>query len=126
MTRDILETITDTLDLQVDRSEVREIERQIQGGDYNDFYAEIDGGEYRFIHEDFIWKIYVEGIKELTQDGYLGGTDLDKHWWIAIDWEKTAENCYDADGYGHHFAGYDGYEYEADIDDTLYYIFRTN
>ena len=80
MTRDILQTITDTLDLQVDRSEVREIERQIQGGDYNDFYAEIDGGEYRFIHEEFIWNIYVEGIKELTQDGYLGGTDLDKHY----------------------------------------------
>lgn len=31
-----------------------------------------------------------------------------------------------ADGYGHHFAGYDHEQHEVVIGDTLYYVFRTN
>ena len=49
-----------------------------------------------------------------------------KLWWVAIDWEKTAQNCLDADGYGHHFASYDGDELEIMLNGDLYYFFRTN
>ena len=123
MTRDILEMIQD-LQLDINRDEVREIERYIESE--NDFYVEIGREEYRFINEDEIWDIYVEGIKDITEECYLGGFDTDKHWWIAIDWEKTAKNCYDADGYGHHFASYDGNEHEYKLGEENYYIFRTN
>lgn len=123
MTRDILEMIQD-LGLEINRDEVREIERYVNSE--NDFYVEIDGQEYRFINEDEIWDIYVEEIKEVTIECYLCVGQKDLPWWIDIDWEKTARNCYDADGYGHHFARYDGNEYEWTIDGMDYYIFRTN
>ena len=123
MIRDILELINESLQLQSNRDEVREIERNIESE--NDFYVEIDGQEYRFVHDDFIWDIYVDGIKEITEECYLVN-DGAKQWWIAIDWEKTAQNCYDADGYGHHFATYDGNEVEWAFDGENYHIFRTN
>lgn len=125
MTRDIIELIANELHLDLHKSEVRDIEHYIKT-DPDDFTVDIDGEEYRFIHEDCIWDIYKEGIKEITEECYLDGLDTDKHWWIAIDWEKTAQNCLDADGYGHHFATYDGKEYEWTIDGMDYYIFRTN
>ena len=56
----------------------------------------------------------------------MGGIDLDKHWWIELDWEKTAQNCLDADGYGHHFSGYDGSEFECEFGGEEYSIFRVN
>jgi len=125
MTRDILELIANELYLDVNKDEVRAIEHQLKT-DYNDFYTDIDGEEYRFIHEDFIWDLYVEGIKDITIECYINELDRDKLWWLAIDWEETAKNCYNADGYGHHFASYDGEEHEWDIDGATYYIFRTN
>ena len=103
--------------------------------DYEDDF-EIDNGRsesYRFISDTAIEDIHTEEIKELVQDCYLNGTDLDKYWWIAIDWEKTAENCRNEDGYGHHFGRYDGSEEEYDFTDVegsgvtfSYWIFRTN
>lgn len=119
MTRDILEMIQD-LGLEINRDEVREIERYVNSE--NDFYVEIDGQEYRFINEDEIWDIYVEEIKEVTIECYL----IKLEWWIDIDWENTAQNCLNADGYGHHFARYDGNEYEFKLGEENYYVFRTN
>lgn len=125
MTRDIIDCIATELELQVNRDEVRAIEEQLVSGDYEDFYADIDGEEYRFIHEDFIWDIYVDDVKETTIECYLCEVDRSKLWWLEIDWEKTAENCYQ-DGYGHTFGTYDGGEYEYMFDDANYFIFRTN
>lgn len=110
------------LGLQVNRDEVRTLERYVDT-EY-DFYVEIDGSEFRFIAESDIWDIYVEGIKDITEECYLGGNELP--WWVSVDWEKTARNCYDADGYGHHFASYDGHEHECKIGEENYYYFRTN
>jgi hypothetical protein len=118
--RDVLECISQELELTINRDEVRELEDKLYT-DYDDFYIELDGEEYRFIHEDFIWDIYVDSIKEMVEDCY----DIKAPDWLAIDWEETANNCY-VDGYGHHFAHYDSNEYEHTIDDALYYIFRLN
>lgn len=120
ITREIIELIAD-LDLQVNRDDVRMLEKYIES-EY-DFYIEIDGSEYRFIAESHIWDIYVDSIEELSRDCFLGS---DIPWWIAIDWEETAENCLQADGYGHHFASYDGDEHECKIGVENYYYFRTN
>lgn len=90
----------------------------------NDFWIELDGNEYRIIADSSIWEIYVEEIKNITEDCYSGVFDLnDLPHWLAfeIDWERTAKNCY-ADGYGHTFAGYDGEEQEV----NGWWIFRTN
>lgn len=93
----------------------------------DDFHIVLDGSEFRFIHTDAIWDIYVNGIKEVTEECYFNGTITDQMWWLEIDWEKTAKNCLDADGYGHHFASYDGDEMELDVDkDNAYYFFRVN
>ena len=62
MTRDIIELIANELHLDLHKSEVRDIEHYIKT-DPDDFTVDIDGDEYRFIHEDCIWDIYVEGIK---------------------------------------------------------------
>jgi RNAse (barnase) inhibitor barstar len=122
--RQILEFISKELELDINREDVREFEDQLNSE--NDFYIEIDGNEYRVINADTIWDIFVEEIQQTVEECYLGGTDLDKHWWIELDWEKTAQNCLDADGYGHHFSSYDGSELEYEFGEENYYIFRTN
>jgi hypothetical protein len=122
--REIYEFIQDDLDITAHKGEVGllidELETEI------DFHIELDGNEYRFIDASEIDDIAVEEIKDVVKDCYLNGTDLDKLWWIEIDWEKTADNCISADGYGHHFSSYDGSEEQERLLDTDWYIFRTN
>lgn len=45
---------------------------------------------------------------------------------VVGDIEAIQEGYKDADGYGHHFAQYDGEENEIEIDGTTYYYFRKN
>jgi RNAse (barnase) inhibitor barstar len=122
--RQILEFINEELELDINREEVIEFEDQLNSE--NDFYIEIDGNEYRVINADAIWDIFVDEIQQTVEECYLNGADLDKFWWIELDWEKTAKNCLDADGYGHHFSSYDGSELEYTFGEEDYYIFRTN
>lgn len=103
-----------------------ELDDLANSSDEQDFCIVLDGNEYRFIDDKYIWDIYVDEIQQVTEECYLCGMDTDKYWWIAIDWEKTAQNCLDADGYGHHFASYDGDELEIMLNGDLYYFFRTN
>lgn len=117
--RQILEFISEELELDVNRDEVVEFEGLLNSE--NDFHIDIDGNEYRVINSDCIWDIYVEGIQEITEDCY----NIKAPSWLAIDWEKTAENCH-VDGYGHHFSSYDGSELECEFGEEGYYIFRTN
>lgn len=118
--KEIWSFIKEELDLEPTKAEMHDLlyEMDIE----NDVTAELDGTEWRIIHESEIYDIATEEIQEIVQDCYLNGTDLDKHWWIAIDWEKTAKNCIEADGFGHHFSSYDGDEYEL----GGWYFFRTN
>lgn len=120
MIRQILEFIKDDLSLEIHRDEVQNIVEEIETT-YSDFYADIDGNEYRFIHSDYIWEIYVESIKELAEDCY----DINVPSWLAIDWEETAQNCI-VDGYGQTFAHYDHEEHEVKIGNEDYHVFRTN
>ena len=87
----------------------------------NDFHIDIDGEEYRVINESVIWDIYVDAIKEITEDCY----GIKAPSWLAIDWKTTADNCF-VDGYGHTFSSYDGSELECDFGEERYFIFRTN
>ena len=118
--REIWSFIKEELDLEPTKEEMHDLlyEMDIQ----EDVNVELDGQDWRIIHEDVIDDIATDEIKEIVQDCYLNGTDLDKLWWIEIDWEKTARNCIVADGYGHHFSSYDGNEFEL----GGWYFFRTN
>lgn len=118
--REILEFIHEELELTINRNEVRELLEKLENAE-SDFYIEIDGEEYRFIHDDDIWDIYVEAIQEITEECY----DIKAPSWLVIDWEKTADNCI-IDGYGHTFNHYDGGEIEYDFDGEYYHIFRVN
>ena len=89
---------------------------------------DFDGNEYRIIHTDSIWNIYVQTIKDIVQECY--DLKLDKIpdfivW--SIDWEATAQNAY-VDGYGHTFASYDGNEIEIimPLGKLQYHAFRIN
>ena len=117
--REVLEFIHEELELSVDREEARELVDNLES-EY-DFYQEIDGEEYRFIKDSIIWDVYVDEIQEVIRDCY----GIKAPEWVAIDWEKTAENCH-VDGYGHQFSSYDGSEIEYDFDDQSWWIFRTN
>ena len=122
--RMIYEFVQDDLGCETYKGEMQDLVEALNTE--TDFHINIDGNEYRFIDADVIDEIAVEEIKEVVQDCYLNGTDLDKLWWIEIDWEKTADNCISADGYGHHFSHYDGSEEEAVLLGSNWYIFRTN
>jgi len=119
ITRQILEFISEGLDLDINRDEVKEIEFNLNLE--NDFMADIDGCEYRIIHQDIIWKTYVEEIKMIAEDYYV----IKAPEWLSIDWEQTAKNCF-VDGYGHTFSIYDGSEEECIFGEENYYIFRTD
>lgn len=123
--KQIKELRSELLDWNIDVTD-DELDDLVNSSDEQDFCIVLDGNEYRFIDDKYIWDIYVEEIQQVTEECYLGGMDTDKLWWIAIDWEKTAQNCLDADGYGHHFASYDGEELEIMLNGDLYYFFRTN
>lgn len=122
----ILECICDNYSHRLTYSEAKEaleeLADKIESSD--DFWIELDGNEYRIISDSSIWEIYVEEIKNITEDCYSDVIKLDDlpHWLaFEIDWEQTAKNCH-ADGYGHTFAGYDGEEQEV----SGWWIFRTN
>ena len=85
-----------------------------------DFTCDIDGSEYRFIHEDAIERIHRQEIEELVNDCYLGGKEIPDVVRRYFDYDSFARDCRISDGYGHHFASYDGEELEADG----WYIFR--
>jgi hypothetical protein len=122
-TRAIAESVLLHTRAALEYSQVKElieaIESPLYKNDCNDFTVEFDGEEFRVIHDSAIWDIYKEGIKEITLDCYLRESTLPD--FLAVDWEETARNCY-VDGYGHHFASYDGEETEH----RNWWIFRTN
>lgn len=90
----------------------------------DDFTIDFDGNEYRIIHNESIWDIYAEAIRQIVNDCYdLKLDKLPAFIAVSIDWEATAHNA-DSDGYGHTFASYDGEENKSD--NGNYWIFRTN
>jgi hypothetical protein len=123
--KQIKELRNELIDWNIDVAD-DELDDLVGSSDEQDFCIVLDGKEYRFIDDKFIWDIYVDEIQQVTEECYLSGINTDNLWWIAIDWEKTAQNCFNADGYGHHFAGYDGDELEIRLNGDLYYFFRTN
>lgn len=122
--RNVYEFVQGNLGCDTDKGEMRDLIDALEEED--DFHITIDGNEYRWIDAVEIDDIAEEEIKDVVKDCYLNGTDIDKLWWLEIDWEKTAQNCINADGYGHHFSHYDGSEEEARLLGRDWYIFRTH
>lgn len=90
----------------------------------DDFTIDFDGNEYRIIHNDAIWDVYVEEIKQTVNAYYdLKLDQLPAFIAVSIDWEATAHNAY-SDGYGHTFASFDGDKTTSD--NGNYWIFRIN
>jgi hypothetical protein len=115
----------------ISASDIRAFARAVMEGYESDrkgidFTVETDEGEYRFIEEDAIERIHRESIEQLVDDCY----DLEKMKkdmgnlanYFNFDYDGFAEDCKNSDGYGHHFAGYDGNEYE----NGKFYMFRVN
>lgn len=117
--KNILREIANEYGVNLSLSEAKETLAMLDEISGDGFY-EIDGMDFRIIHEDCIDGIHTEEIEELTKECYLGGADIP--YWIEIDWEKTAENVRQADGYGNHFGCYDHNEMYTDG----WYIFRVN
>lgn len=88
----------------------------------NDFTCEINGNEYRFIHEDSIERIHRDEIEEFVDDCYLSDRNIPDAIKRYFDYDSFARDCRISDGYGHHFAKYDGEEIEAGD----WHIFRVN
>jgi len=145
----IAHEIKDTCEA-IDPVEIREAVTMIapckmsQGDD--DVRVPLDGCEWRFIREDAIDSIMQD---ELSSDEYILGCFTD--WFLAdvldidIDviqamqkaeafealgklvistgkLEELQEKYVSADGYGHHFGHYDGYEYN--LNSQPYYAFK--
>ena len=110
------------LDIETTKDERSELFSKLEMED--DFTWEVDWKEYRIISEDVIDKIHQDELKEIILDSYFQVEILP--WWIHIDWEKTSENVLSADGYGNHFATYDGEEQLFRLDKVWYHVFRIN
>ncbi len=116
--------------LELGKGGLNSLTKAVRDGD-SDFTVEGNDKEYRFIKASAIWLIYKEAIKERTLDGIECHLDPDSSiddvipYFLAIDWEETAQNCYVA-GYGETFSGYDDSEEEFTIGGVDYYAFRAN
>lgn len=53
-------------------------------------------------------------------------SEIPKNLRIYFDSEKFKEDVLNYDGRGQQLASYDGYENEINVDETTYYIYRTN
>ena len=103
--------------------DVDEWELALEGAERgSDFTVELEGKEFRFIHENAIERIHREEIEELVNDCYLGEKGIPDVVRMYFDYDSFARDCRISYGYGHHFASYDGEELEADG----WYIFRIN
>jgi hypothetical protein len=112
------------LDIKLTNQEARILLNSLFDKEDEDFTIDLCGNEYRFISECSIEDIYYEEQLELIKENYFDNKDLP--WWIEIDWEKTIENVFNSDGYGHHFSTYDCSEENISFEDNSYYVFRTN
>lgn len=111
----------------ISASDIRAFARAVMEGyesarDSDDFTVETDDGEYRFIVEDAIERIHRAEIEDLVDDCYLADKNIPETIKNYFDYDSFARDCRLSDGYGHHFARYDGNEYE----NGKYYMFRTN
>jgi len=119
---EMIDEVEYTLDIELTETEAEELSFAFDND--TDFYITLDGKEYRFISENTIDDTYHDEQMDLIKECYLDGKDLP--WWFEIDWDKTIENVLNADGYGNHFAGYDGSEETLTYESELWYVFRTN
>jgi len=88
-----------------------------------EIWLEIDGMEFHIISESAIDEIYQESFKEMVEDCYdIKPDNFPGFLIVNIDWEASADYVQQCDGYGNHFASYDGEELES----SGYYIFRTS
>ena len=107
--------------LSIDKYDSTELEELVlELSSSKDFICELDGAEYRFIHENAIEDTFAKSAQEMIEDCY--GIDklpsiISRH----IDWDGIVDDCR-MDGYGHHFSSYD--DSEENVED--WYIFRTN
>ena len=62
---EISEFITDELNLSVNDTEIEQLHDKLETE--HDFYIEIDGQDYRFIEEQYIWDIYVDELNKLQK-----------------------------------------------------------
>lgn len=112
---------------EIDYSDIRTDAREILNAhDGDDFTVKFGRKEYRIIHEDAIESIHREEIETLVDDCH----DLDKvrremgnlGQYMRFDYDAFARDARIGDGYGNHFASYDGKEIEVED----WHIFRTN
>ena len=120
--KELKELIEDALEVNATTSNLIDLDDKFDTD--NDFCFEIDGNEYRFISGNVIEDTYFDEQKDLIEECYLRGKELPH--WIEIDWEKTIDNVLSSDGYGNHFASYDGSEESFGYEDELWYVFRIN
>lgn len=112
--------VADAIGVYEDSEEAElDLERAHDG---DDFTCEVEGKEYRFIHEDAIERIHRDEIEQFVDDCYLGGKDIPDIVRRYFDYDSFARDCRISDGYGHHFASYDGEEIEVGD----WHIFRVN
>ena len=119
---DIFDTIENYHSGEFIASELVEL-IEFLGNAESELYLEVDGMEFRLIADSAIDEIYQESFKEMVEDCYdLKLDELPSFLQITIDWKASADYVQMCDGYGNHFASYDGEELES----SGYYIFRTN
>ena len=142
---DHIDTYLQIYNVVRDYEESAKILYNIIVNDETDYESE----NYRIIHDN-----YIDGIlaDEISCDSYILGCFSAEAIADATGWpydliraaqkgeafseigdamtteqiEKLAEIYAAADGYGHHFARYDGREYEIGTGSAGYYLFRTN
>ena len=87
---------------------------------YDDCVFETGAGEYMVLTESEKETRWDDCLDSYLDDGCVEGAD--SHYFDREAWKRDAR----MDGAGHALSGYDGNEYEQNVFDDWFFIFRTN
>ena len=112
--------LEDTIDFTLVDDLTDESGRGRSGEEFN-----FDGREYYVISENNIDDEAYERAEQLIEDCYITKELKSSFLYQFIDFDEACKAVVN-DGYGHLFSSYDGNENDVVVNDTRYYIFRTN
>ena len=115
--QDVSDLGEEVREVEWDGSNLQELQELFEALSGHDCTIELDGGDYRLIHTDILDAIWSESLEEMLKET----TDVPDNVAPYVDWDRWVEDC-KHDGAGHHFASYDGNEYESEH----WHVVRTN
>ena len=92
--------------------------------EWDECIFECNNMKFLVVDEEEAEQKATESIENYIDDCVLSG--IPERYHSYFDSEQFIEDCINIDGIAHTLSTYDGNEYEVEIDEDVYYIYRTS